>query len=66
MKFFKTIAAVLITVSLISCNPAKRMQKEQQQYEAMVNDYIAKHPPRIDTATKYLPGKIWTRNGKTG
>lgn len=51
-----TAAAVL----LLSCNPAKKVMDQQQQYERLINDYLVKHPQQIDTSFVLLPGKTDT------
>lgn len=56
MKYLVTIL-FLLTALLTACNPAKRAAKQQKQFQQMVDEYIKNHPPRIDTVTKYIPGK---------
>ena len=52
---FALIAAAVVL--LLSCNPAKKVMYQQQQYERLINDYLVKHPQQIDTVTEYIPGK---------
>lgn len=62
IKFFNTrmLFALLATCIILSCNPAKRLAKQQQQFQSMLAEYILLHPPIVDTVTKVLPGKIDT------
>lgn len=54
LLFALLTAAVVL---LLSCNPAKKVMDQQQQYERLINDYLVKHPQQIDTITEYIPGK---------
>lgn len=53
MKF---LAAVFFLTSIACCNPAKKLARQQKQYEQVVDEYIKNHPVRIDTATRFYPG----------
>jgi hypothetical protein len=52
----KYIVAISIILLQFGCSPAKRMARQQAQYQKLVDEYIKNHPPRIDTATIYLKG----------
>jgi hypothetical protein len=56
----KNLVVVFILISIASCNPAKKLARQQKQYMQVVDGYNKDHPVRIDTTTKYLPGQIIT------
>lgn len=50
------IALCFAVVILMCCNPAKKVAKQQQEYEKLINDYLAKHPQQLDTALIFIQG----------
>lgn len=58
MKIF--LSAFFLSILFTGCNPGKQVMKNQQQYQALINDYLAKHPVRIDTTTELIPGGVDT------
>lgn len=56
----KNLVVVFILMSIASCNPAKKLAKQQKQYQQVVDEYNKNHPVRIDTTTKYLQGETIT------
>lgn len=55
MKYL--VVVTLFLTSLTSCNPVKKIQRNEQQYQQLVDAYNKEHPLRIDTTTKFLHGK---------
>ena len=53
---YKIIVAVLIAVTILSCNPAKQVAKQLKNNQALIDAYNKEHPQRIDTATIFLMG----------
>lgn len=53
MKYFIAISTLLC---LLACSAEKRVQRHQQQYDAIVNEYIKNHPLQVDTAILLLQG----------
>jgi len=45
---------------IYGCNPAKRLQKNNEQYQQIINDYLVNNPPRIDSMVELIPGGIDT------
>ena len=46
--------AIIVLLSLWSCDPVKRSLKKKEVIEEAIADYVARNPPKSDTV--YLPG----------
>ena len=45
-----------LCVLVASCNPAKKLAKQQKQFVAVVDEYNKNYPARVDTNTIYVQG----------
>lgn len=54
MKNF--IALLFCALFVYGCNPVNRLQKKNEQYNKIINDYLLVNPPRVDSSIEYLPG----------
>ena len=64
---YKTLALLLFSlIVVLSCNPARRLERQQANYQKIVDDYNRTHPVKIDTTTHFLPGEnIYIETEKT-
>lgn len=57
----KTVVFFIYSILLIaSCNPVRFATKQQLKTDKIIKDYLAVHPPRIDTNTVYIKGNTDT------
>ena len=47
----------ILSVLVASCNPAKKLARQQKQFVAVVDEYNKNYPARIDTNTIYVQGE---------
>ena len=52
------VALATACLFFVGCNPIKKAGKRQEQMDAVIQNYIASHPPRIDTNTVFIKGKV--------
>jgi hypothetical protein len=50
------VVVFILAMLTVSCNPAKKIARQQEQYKAVVDAYNKEHTVRIDTTTKYING----------
>lgn len=57
-RFYLVLIVIISLLLSFGCNPAKRLQKNNEQYEKIITDYLIKHPAKIDTLTELIPGGV--------